>query len=108
VILGRAEFREVARGQISGAQDGMLKLVSDAEGRKLLGVQVIGDGAAELVHVGQMALAGGATIDQFVDNVFNFPTLAESYRVAALDIVKQRANRRFEPNTTSPASAAAS
>jgi NAD(P) transhydrogenase len=89
-LIGRAEFREVARGHIAGAQDGMLKLVSDPAGRALLGVQVVGDGATELVHVGQMALAAGATVEQFVDNVFNFPTLAESYRVAALDIVKKR------------------
>jgi NAD(P) transhydrogenase len=89
-VVGRAEFREVARGHIAGVQDGFLKMVSDPEGRALVGVQVIGDGATELVHVGQMGLAAGATIDQFVDNVFNFPTLAEAYRVAALDIVKRR------------------
>ncbi|MGH8262634.1 MAG: FAD-dependent oxidoreductase [Steroidobacteraceae bacterium] len=89
-LVGRAEFREIARGQIAGAQDGLLKLVSDPEGRTLLGVQVIGDGATELVHVGQMALATDASIDRFIDNVFNFPTLAEAYRVAALDIAKRR------------------
>jgi NAD(P) transhydrogenase len=89
-LVGRAEFREIARGQIAGAQDGLLKLVSDPEGRTLLGVQVIGDGATELVHVGQMALATDANIERFIDNVFNFPTLAEAYRVAALDIAKRR------------------
>ncbi len=89
-VTGRAEFREVARGHIAGVQEGLLKMVSDPQGRTLVGVQVIGDGATELVHVGQMGLAAGATIDQFVDNVFNFPTLAEAYRVAALDIVKRR------------------
>jgi NAD(P) transhydrogenase len=93
-VVGRAEFHEIARGQIAGAQDGMLKLVSDPEGRMLAGVQIIGDGATELVHVGQMGLAAGATVDQFVDCVFNFPTLAEAYRVAALDIVKRRGARR--------------
>jgi NAD(P) transhydrogenase len=98
-VVGRAEFREIARGQIAGAQDGMLKMVSDPEGRLLAGVQVIGDGATELVHVGQMGLAAGATIDQFVDNVFNFPTLAEAYRVAALDIVKRRRGSEPKPDS---------
>ncbi len=98
-LVGRSQFKEIARGQIAGAQDGMLKLVSDAEGGTLLGVQVVGDGATELVHVGQMALATDATIDRFVDNVFNFPTLAEAYRVAALDIVKQRKNGTEEKGT---------
>ena len=95
-VVGRAEFREVARGHIAGVQDGFLKMVSDPEGRALVGVQVIGDGATELVHVGQMGLAAGATIDQFVDNVFNFPTLAEAYRVAALDIVKRRGSAQAQ------------
>ncbi|HZF16201.1 MAG TPA: Si-specific NAD(P)(+) transhydrogenase [Steroidobacteraceae bacterium] len=99
-LVGRSQFKEIARGQIAGAQDGMLKLVSDAGGRTLLGVQVVGDGATELVHVGQMALATDATIDRFVDNVFNFPTLAEAYRVAALDIVRQRPARSSLPAIT--------
>jgi NAD(P) transhydrogenase len=83
-VVGRAQFHELARGQISAAQDGLLKLVADPTG-KLLGVQIIGDGACELIHVGQMALLGHLEIRAFVDNVFNFPTLAEGYRVAALD-----------------------
>lgn len=90
VIVGRARFGEIARGQISGAPRGMLKLVSDALGRKVLGVQVVGDHATELVHIGQMALIGAFDVDAFVDTVFNFPTMAEAYRVAALDIVSQR------------------
>jgi NAD(P) transhydrogenase len=89
-LVGRAKFSEIARGQISGSQRGLLKLVADSDGRKVLGVQIVGDGAAELVHVGQMAIAAQADVDTFVDNVFNFPTLAEAYRVAALDIVRQR------------------
>jgi NAD(P) transhydrogenase len=90
VIVGRARFEELARGQIAAIEDGLLKLVSDAAGRRVLGVQIVGEGATELVHVGQMALCGGLDVDCFVDNIFNFPTLAEAYRVAALDVVRQR------------------
>ena len=90
VLVGRALFEEIARGQISGIQEGMLKLVADAKGQKLLGVHIIGEGATELIHIGQMALLHSATIDSFVENIFNFPTLAEAYRVAALQIVGQR------------------
>lgn len=90
-LVGRARYEELARGQISAIQDGMLKLVADPGGQRVLGVQIVGEGACELIHVGQMALIGGSDVDSFVDNIFNFPTLAEAYRVAALDIVKQRA-----------------
>jgi NAD(P) transhydrogenase len=89
-LVGRARFEELARGQIAAIEDGFLKLVADATGRRVLGVQIVGEGATELVHVGQMALCGGLEVDSFVDNIFNFPTLAEAYRVAALDIVRQR------------------
>jgi len=89
-IVGRARFAELARGQISGIEDGLLKLVCDPAGRRVLGVQVVGEGASELVHVGQIALVAHWEVDAFVDNVFNFPTLAEAYRVAALDVCKQR------------------
>jgi NAD(P) transhydrogenase len=90
-MTGRARFDEVARGQISGITDGLLKLVTDPAGKKLLGVHIVGDGATELVHVGQMALLAGMEVDAFVENIFNFPTLAEAYRVAALDLVDKRA-----------------
>jgi NAD(P) transhydrogenase len=90
-VVGRARFSELARGQIAAIEDGLLKLVCDADGRRLLGVQIAGEGATELVHVGQIALLSGWEIDAFVENVFNFPTLAEAYRVAALDVIKQRA-----------------
>lgn len=90
VLVGHAPFEEIARGQISGIQDGMLKIVADASGEKLLGVHIVGEGATELIHIGQMGLIYNATIDSFVENIFNFPTLAETYRVAALKIVGQR------------------
>jgi NAD(P) transhydrogenase len=89
-LVGRASFRELARGQIAAIPNGVLKMVADKEGRKLYGVQIVGEGAAELIHLGQIALLSGWEVDSFVDNIFNFPTLAEGYRVAALDIVKQR------------------
>jgi NAD(P) transhydrogenase len=89
-LVGRSRFDEVARGQISGITDGLLKLVADPTGRKLLGTQIVGEGATELVHVGQMALLAGMAVDVFVENIFNFPTLAEAYRVAALDLVARR------------------
>ena len=93
VMIGRARFNEIARGQISGIRNGLLKMVADPTGEYLLGVQIIGEGATELIHVGQMALQHAATVDSFVENIFNFPTLAESYRVAAFDIVGQRQKR---------------
>ena len=93
VLIGRARFEEIARGQISGMSNGLMKLVADPTGVYLLGVQIIGEGATELIHVGQIALQHAATIDSFVENIFNFPTLAEGYRIAALDIAGQRQKR---------------
>lgn len=89
VLVGRARFEELARAQINGQPDGLLKLVATREGL-LLGAHAVGEGATELVHMAQMALVGRLTLDAFVDNVFNFPTLAEAYRVAAIDAVAQR------------------
>jgi len=89
-IIGRARFHEIARGQISGMTNGLLKMVADSKGKELLGVHIVGEGATELIHIGQMGLLHHICIDRFVENIFNFPTLAEAYRVAALDIAKQR------------------
>ena len=89
-VVGRARFDELTRGQIAGAKDGLLKLVCDPTGRRIVGVHIIGEGAAELVHTGQMAMLGNLEVDVFVENTFNFPTLAEGYRVAALEIVGKR------------------
>jgi len=91
-IVGRARFEEVARGQIDGTQRGLLKLIADPGGRRVVGVQIAGDGATELVHIGQLGLAAEMEVDAYVENVFNFPTMAEAYRIAALDVVKQRGN----------------
>jgi NAD(P) transhydrogenase len=89
-MVGRARFDELARGQIVGATDGLLKLIADENGHQLLGVQIVGAGATELIHVGQMGLLMGCDVDTFVEHIFNFPTFAEAYRIAALDIAKQR------------------
>jgi NAD(P) transhydrogenase len=89
--VGRAHYREIARGQILGDQTGLLKLLFHRETRLLLGVHIIGAEAAELVHIGQAVLALGGTIDYFVDTVFNYPTLAECYKTAAFDGVNRLA-----------------
>jgi NAD(P) transhydrogenase len=83
--FGVAKFEELAKGQMVGDETGLLKLLFDPETHKLLGVHVIGESAAEIVHIGQAILAYGGTIDYFRDTVFNYPTLAEAYKVAALD-----------------------
>ena len=94
VIVGRARYDEIARGLIAGISHGLLKIVADPDGVRPLGFHVLGEGATEIIHLGQMALLSHWEIDQFVDNIFNFPTLAEAYRVAALDVVEQREERR--------------
>jgi NAD(P) transhydrogenase len=83
--VGKAQYREIARGQIIGDSTGMLKLIFHLENRKLLGVHALGEGASELVHIGQAVMAFGGQIDYFIDTVFNYPTLAECYKTAALD-----------------------
>jgi NAD(P) transhydrogenase len=82
---GIARYREIARGQILGDQSGMFKMLFHRENRRLLGIHCIGTGATELVHVGQAVLALGAGLDYFLGTVSNYPTLAECYKVAALD-----------------------
>jgi len=83
--VGRAHYREIARGQILGDRTGLLKLIFHRETRLLLGVHIIGAEAAELVHIGQAVLALGGQVDYFIDTVFNYPTLAECYKTAAFD-----------------------
>ena len=83
--IGKAHYKEIARGQIIGDSSGLLKLIFHRDLRDLMGVHIIGDQAAELVHIGQAVLAFGGTIDYFIDTVFNYPTLAECYKTAAFD-----------------------
>jgi NAD(P) transhydrogenase len=90
IIVGRARLDDVARGHIMGVQGGMLKLIADANGDRILGAQIAGDGATELIHLAQTAIIGGLGIDYFIQNIFNFPTLAEAYREAAIHVAEQR------------------
>jgi len=83
--VGIARYRELARGQIVGDSYGMLKLLVAPDDGKLLGVHVFGTGATEIVHIGQAVMGCGGTVDFLVDAVFNYPTLSEAYKVAALD-----------------------
>ncbi|MBO3749093.1 Si-specific NAD(P)(+) transhydrogenase [Streptosporangiaceae bacterium NEAU-GS5] len=94
--VGLSRYRELARGQIIGDTYGMLKLLVAPDTRQLLGVHVFGTGATEIIHIGQTVMGCGGTIDYLVDAVFNYPTLAESYKVAALDAMnKLRRVARF-------------
>ena len=90
LIVGRADFSEVARAHIAGEPVGFLALLCERSTARVLGVQVIGEGATELVHLGQAAVATGATADFFIEQIFNFPTMTEAYRIAAFDVLKQR------------------
>jgi NAD(P) transhydrogenase len=83
--VGKAHYKEIARGQILGDSTGLLKLIFHLESRALLGVHIIGEGASELIHIGQAVMALGGTVDYFVNTVFNYPTLAECYKTAAFD-----------------------
>ncbi len=83
--IGLARYTELAKGQMLGDENGLVKILFDPNTLKLLGVHIIGDRAAEIVHIGQAVLTMGATIEYFRDTVFNYPTLAEAYKVAALD-----------------------
>lgn len=82
---GVARFRETSRGHIMGIGSGFLKMLFALETRRLLGVHIMGEGATELIHIGQAVLNLEGTLDYFVENTFNYPTLAEAYKVAALD-----------------------
>ncbi len=83
--VGISHFDEVAKAQISGDQSGLLKLIFHSETRQLLGVHILGDGASELVHIGQMVMMAEGTVELLCDTVFNYPSLAEAYRVAAMN-----------------------
>src|SRR5580692_4766436 len=83
--VGRAKYANNARGQIIGESSGMLKLIFRPDNKQLLGVQIFGEGATELIHLGMLVLESGGTIDRFIELVFNFPTLSELYKYAAYD-----------------------
>ncbi len=91
--VGRARHENNARGQITGERDGLLKLLFEVPSKKLLGVHIIGEAATELIHIGQMVMIAGGTIDVFIDSVFNFPTLSELYKYAAYDGLGRLAHR---------------
>ncbi len=92
--VGVAYYREIARGQIRGDTTGRLKLIFHRETKQILGVHIIGEGAAELVHIGQAVMVLNGTVDYFINTVFNYPTLAECYKAAAFNGVNRLA--RFE------------
>lgn len=83
--IGRATYREIARGQIIGDQIGLLKLLIHVETHKILGVHILGEGTSELVHIAQAVMAHEGTVEYFINSVFNYPTLAECYKTAAFD-----------------------
>jgi NAD(P) transhydrogenase len=82
---GIARFRETSRGHIMGLDNGMLKMIFSLKTRRLLGVHIVGEGATELIHIGQAVLNLKGTVEYFVENTFNYPTLAEAYKIAGLD-----------------------
>ncbi len=96
--VGLARYREIARGQLIGDDIGTLKLIFHPDSRRLLGVHAIGTGATEIIHIGQTVMSAGMTIDYFVETVFNYPTLAECYKVAALDGLNRCSNHQLAEN----------
>lgn len=100
--VGVAYYREIARGQIRGDTTGRLKIIFHRETREILGIHIIGEGASELLHIGQAVMVLGGTLDYFVENVFNYPTLAECYKAAAFNGLNRLGN--LEPvKTAAPA-----
>ncbi|WP_066903994.1 Si-specific NAD(P)(+) transhydrogenase [Millisia brevis] len=87
--VGVSRYRELARGHIAGDSHGMLKLLVSTEDRSVLGVHIFGSGATDLIHIGQAVMGCGGTVDYLVDAVFNYPTLSEAYKVAALDVTNK-------------------
>ncbi|MFZ5502369.1 MAG: Si-specific NAD(P)(+) transhydrogenase [Pseudomonadota bacterium] len=93
-VIGRAYFKDSARGQINGEAHGLLKLIVDGQNEKLLGVHIVGEQAGELIHIGQLVMNLNGTVRDLVANVFNYPTLAECYKLAALDCLHQLKQQR--------------
>lgn len=88
-VVGRSFFRESARGQIIGDTNGMLKMLVDSETQKLIGVHIAGENASELIHIGQLVMNLQGSLRDIINNVFNYPTLAECYKLAALDCLQK-------------------
>ena len=99
-VVGRALFADNPRGKITGDLEGITKLIVDVRTRKLLGVHVIGERASELVHIGQVAISLGGSVDLFIEMVFNYPTLADSYKYAAYDCLHALDQREPRPAQT--------
>ena len=95
---GIARFRETSRGHIMGLDHGMLKMIFSMKTRRLLGVHIVGEGATELIHIGQAVLNLKGTVDYFVENTFNYPTLAEAYKIAGLDAWNRMGEVALEPD----------
>jgi NAD(P) transhydrogenase len=90
--VGKAQYREIARGQIIGDQTGLLKIIFHLETHEILGVHIIGEGASELIHIGQAVMALKGKVEYFINTVFNYPTLAECYKTAAFDGINRLGN----------------
>jgi NAD(P) transhydrogenase len=97
---GVARFRETSRGHIMGISSGFMKLIFALETRRLLGAHIVGEGATELIHIGQAVLNLEGTLDYFVENTFNYPTLAEAYKIAALDAWNRMPKQQLSVRTT--------
>jgi NAD(P) transhydrogenase len=82
--VGLVQLRETSRGKVMGLQSGLMKMIFSIKTRRLLGCHIVGEGATELIHIGQAVLTLKGTLDYFLENAFNYPTLAEAYKVAAL------------------------
>ena len=100
---GIARFRETSRGHIMGLNSGMMKMIFSLKTRRLLGVHIVGEGATELIHIGQAVLNLKGTIDYFIENTFNYPTLAEAYKIAGLDAWNRMARLAAAPAVTAEA-----
>lgn len=89
IVIGRCRYTELPRGQISGENEGMLKMIVHADTREILGVHILGGGATEVIHIAQMALLHNAKIDIFLDNIFNYPTYSEALKIAAFSALNK-------------------
>jgi NAD(P) transhydrogenase len=105
--IGRASFRDTARGQILGDVDGFVKLLFDPATQRVLGVTIVGEGACELIHVGMSVIALEGTLDFFIQAAFGFPSLGETYKYAAYDGLQQMQRRQARLRTPAHAEPAA-